>query len=105
MAVNFFEKEVKKARENFNKVFGNRTVCNLQVRYSSLLAVCWLGVLSANIMKVKDKKMAKGSIEEFYRARDVLNNFFNLMENQEERRYAAHSRKDSNNRLTGYVKK
>jgi hypothetical protein len=78
LAVNFFEKEVKKARKRFDKVYKALSVCNLDARYSALLSVCWLGVLSADITKVKDKKMARESIGVFYRARDVLNNFLTL---------------------------
>ena len=105
MAVNFFEKEVKKVRQRFNQTFGRQIVCNLNARYSAILSICWLGILSNKIKEAEGKEKAKESIQEFTRIRDVLNNFFNIMENQEERR-CTHRRKDSNNiRLRRYVKK
>ena len=106
MAVNFFEREVKKVRQRFNQTFGRQIVCNLNARYSAILSICRLGILADRIKEAEGKEKAKESIQEFTRIRDVLNNFFNIMENQEERRCNAHSRKDSNNiRLRRYVKK
>jgi hypothetical protein len=95
MAVNFFEREVKKVQERFNERFGMFTVCNLDVRYSAVFSICWLGILSRKISKAKDKEKAKDTIREFIRIRDVLNNFFTLMEKQQhERRGYVHRRKD-----------
>ena len=106
MAVNFFEREVKKVRERFNQTFGRQIVCNLNARYSAILSICWLGILANRIREAEGKEKAKESIQEFTRIRDVLNNFFNLMEKQQkERRYRSHSRKDSNIRLRRYVTK
>jgi len=105
MAVNFFEREVKKVRERFNQTFGRQIVCNLNARYSAILSICRLGILADRIREAEGKEKAKVSIQEFTRIRDVLNNFFNIMEKQEERR-CTHRRKDSNNiRLRRYVKK
>ena len=106
MAVNFFEREVKKVRQRFNQTFGRQIVCNLNARYSAILSICWLGILANRIREAEGKEKAKESIHEFTRIRDVLNNFFNQMEkHQKERRYRSHSRKDSNNRLRRYVTK
>jgi len=107
MAVNFFEREVKKIKERFNQNFSNQIVCNIQARYSAILSICRLGILANRINEAEDKEKARVSIQEFVRIRDVLNNFFNLMEKQQkERRYRSHSRKDSDNiRLRRYVTK
>ena len=96
MAVNFFEREVKKVRERFNQNFSDKVVFNIDARYSALLSICWLGVLANKIREAEDEEKAKESIHEFTRIRDVLSNFFNLMESQEERR-CVRRRKDSNN--------
>ena len=86
MAVNFFEREVKKVQERLNQNFSNKVVFNIQARYSAILSICWLGVLSNRINEAEDKGKAKESIHEFTRIRDVLNNFFNLMEKQQKER-------------------
>ena len=97
MAVNFFEREVKKVRQRFNQTFGRQIVCNLNARYSAILSICWLGILANRINEAEHKEKAKESIHEFTRIRDVLNNFFNLMEKQEkERRSYANRKKNSN---------
>ena len=82
MAVNFFEREVRKARQRFNETFGRQTVCSLDVRYSAILSICWLGILGNKIKEAEGKEKARDSINEFIRIRDVLNNFFNLIEKQ-----------------------
>ena len=95
MAVNFFEREVKKIQKRFNETFGRQIVCNLDVRYSAILSICWLGILSRKINRAKDKEKAKDNISEFVKIRDVLNNVFNLIEKDQERRGYVHRRKDS----------
>jgi len=98
MAVNFFEREVKKVQKRFNETFGRQIVCNLDVRYSAILSICRLGILSRKINKAKDKEKARDTIHEFIRIRDVLNKFFNLMKKQQqERKDYVHRRKNSNN--------
>jgi len=96
MAVNFFEREVKKIQKRFNETVGRLAVCNLDVRYSAIFSICWLGILSRKINRAKDKEKAKDNISEFVKIRDVLNNVFNLMEKQnKERRGYVHRRRDS----------
>ena len=82
MAVDFFEKEVRKVRQRFNQTFGRQTVCNLNARYSAILSICRLGILSNRISRAKAKEKVRDSTSEFIRIRDVLNNFFNRMEKQ-----------------------
>ena len=101
MAVNFFEREVKKVQKRFNETVGRLAVCNLDVRYSAILSICWLGILSRKINRAKDKEKAKDNISEFVKIRNVLNNVFNLIEKDQERRGYVHRRKDSNNKGNG----
>jgi len=101
MAVNFFEREVKKIQKRFNETVGSLTVCNLDVRYSAIFSICRLGILSRKISKAKDKEKARDTIHEFIRIRDVLNNVFNLIEKDQERRGYAHRRKDSHDTGNG----
>ena len=79
MAVNFFEREVKKVRQRFNQNFGNQIVCNIQARYSAILSICRLGILANRIKEAEGQEKDKESIQEFTRIRDVLNNFFNKL--------------------------
>ena len=98
MAVDFFEKEVRKVRQRFNETFGRQTVCNLDARYSAILSICRLGILTRKISSAKNKENVRDSTSEFIRIRDVLNNFFNLMEKQMKgRRGYTDRRKVSNN--------
>jgi hypothetical protein len=76
----FLDKEVKKARDRFNKVFGNRTVCNLQARYAAILSICWLGVLSRKIIKAQGKEGSGNLMKEFNDARNSLRRFFERVE-------------------------
>ena len=82
MTVNLYEREVKRVQKRFNETFGRQTVCNLTVRYASILSICRLGILSRKICEANDKEKVKGSIHSFIRIRDVLNDCFKLMEKQ-----------------------
>lgn len=82
MAVNFYEREVKRVQKQFNETFGRQTVCNLTVRYAAILSICRLGILGRKICEAKDKEKVKDSIRTFIRIRDVLNDCFKLMEKQ-----------------------
>ena len=88
MTVYFFDCEVKRARERFNQNFSSEIVFNINARYSAMLSICWLGILRDKIKEAEGEDEVKGSIQEFTRIRDVLNNFFNLIESQKERRCA-----------------
>ncbi len=99
MTVNFFEREVRKTRERFNQSFGNRVVCNIEARYSAILSICRLGILGNKIAEGKEEE----SIQEFVRIRDVLNNFFNLMEKQRKGRRCDTQKDSGTVRLRRYV--
>jgi hypothetical protein len=80
MAVNFFDREVKKLQKRFNNTFGTLVVCNLTLRYSAILAICWLGVLRRRIKETRDREKARDYIREFVEGRAVLNDFFSSTE-------------------------
>jgi len=86
MAIDFFEKEMAKMKNSFNKVFGDRTVCDLRARYSSILMICWAGMLARSIREMADEKRINDMTREFCHIRNVLNQFFDSTEAQQERR-------------------
>ena len=92
MPIDFFEKEVKKARERFNQTFGRMTVCDIKLRQSTILAICFLGNLSSKIREAEAKDMVREDIKKFMRARNALNNTFTAVEDyRKERRVHGNS--------------
>ena len=77
MAVNFFEKEVKKVRQRFNQTFGVLTVYDLKLRQSVILAIASLGNSSNKIEIMKSNSSEKDEIKKFVRTKNILNNIFN----------------------------
>ena len=82
MAVNFYEREVKRVQKRFNETFGRQTVCDLDLRYAAILSICRLGILGRKIREANDKEKVKDSIHTFIRIRDVLNDCFKAIEKQ-----------------------
>ena len=80
MKIDFFEKEVKKARDRFNQLFGAEPVCNIEERQTLILAVCWLGVLS---MRIKNDPQNRETVKEFLNHRNTLNQYFKGKERRE----------------------
>lgn len=80
MAVNFFEKEVRRFRERFNRIFGSQVVCNLEVRQTAIMSLAWLGLLAEKIINSREKEKAREVIKEFYDIRESLNRSFDLIE-------------------------
>jgi hypothetical protein len=78
--VNLVEREVKKFQQKFNQLFGERIVCNLQIRYSLILSICWLGVLGKRIMESKDKEKSRDLMKEFIKVKGSLRRFFDKVE-------------------------
>ena len=97
MAIDFFEKELTKVQERFNQTFGKQTVCNLELRYSTILAICRLGRECEKIRKTKRKDDVRSEIKRFMKARNILNNLFDQFENQREER--DHDYSSSNARI------
>jgi len=87
MTIDFFEKEVNKARKKFNQTFGKLTVCDLKLRQSAILAIGFMGALGQKIIETKNRDAAKEQIEKFMRTKKVLNSLFiKIEEHQKERR-------------------
>lgn len=86
MAIDFYEKEVERLTIRFNRVFGDRAVCDLQSRYASILAICRAGMIARSIRDMPDEKEIGDMTREFCHLREILNRFFDLVESQTERR-------------------
>jgi hypothetical protein len=80
MHVDFFNKELNKLQKRFNDTFGTLVVCNLTLRYSAILALCWLGVLRRRIKENENRDKARNYIREFVKGRTALNELFSSME-------------------------
>ncbi len=83
MAIDFFEKELRNAQQNFNQTFGVQDVCNLKLRGSAILAIGFLGKACEKINKAEKKDDVRDEIKKFMRTRNVLNNIFNDFEEQQ----------------------
>ncbi len=83
MTINFFKKELDKLRTRFNETFGETQTCNLKLRQAALVAIIWLGVSEKRINEAPVKNLVRKEIKEFIRARDVLNNLFNRLQDQQ----------------------
>ena len=98
MAIDFLEKEVEKLRTRFNKTFGTQKVFHVQAREASLWMVIWADQITSRIKDETDEKRIEEQTREFCMKRDILNNFFDMMELQQERRMYAENK--SNKRIT-----
>ena len=83
MPIDFFENEVRKARERFNQTFGVQDVCDLKSRQSTILAICSLGLIAGKIKKAKNKDDVRDEIKKFMRNKTILNSVFEKFENGE----------------------
>ena len=95
MAIDFFEKEVERLTIRFNNHFGGQVVCDLRSRYATVLTICQAGILARSIRDITDDKRISDVTREFCHIRNVLNQFFDSTESQQERRsYADTENKD-----------
>ena len=102
MTIDFFEKEVIKARERFNQTFGVLDVCDLKSRQSTILAISSLGLIAGKIKKAKNKDDVKDEIKQFMRTRTILDSVFKqFQKDQEERRDYANTDINSRTCSTG----
>jgi len=85
MKNDFFEMEVKKAQRKFNHVFGGLTVCDLILKQKIILAICFMGNLSRKIKDAKNADEARAHIKRFVRARGILKNLFDELEEEKRR--------------------
>ncbi len=86
MPIDVFEKELRKVRRRFNKTFGMQKVCDLKLRQSVILAIGFLGKACDKINKAEKKDDVRDEIEKFMKNRNVLNNLFNRLEQQQKER-------------------
>ena len=86
MPVDFFEKEVRSARERFNQTFGVIDVCDLKTRRSTILAIISLGLLVGKIKKAKHKDDVRDEIKRFMRTKTVLDSVFNQLQKDQGKR-------------------
>jgi hypothetical protein len=98
MAIDFLDKEVKKLRNRFNNVFATQTVFHVQAREASLWMVIWADLITSRIKEETNEKRIEEQTREFCMKRDILNNFFDMMELQQERSMYAETK--SNKRIT-----
>ena len=102
MPINFFEKEVIKARERFNQTFGVLDVCDLKSRYSTILAISSLGLIAGRIKKAKNKDDVRDEIKQFMETRTILDSVFKqFRKHQGERRDYASKNINSRTCSTG----
>jgi hypothetical protein len=85
MAIDFFEKEMKRLTIRFNRVFRDRIVCDLKARDLAILALIRTRMLIRSIRNRPDEKQIAALTREFYQAREIMNKFFDLMEPEKER--------------------
>ena len=86
MAIDFFEKEVKRLQERFNATIGQEMTASMRVRYLAILAVCRAGILARSVRETSDEKTVGEMTREFCNVREGLNRFFDLIESKPERR-------------------
>ena len=85
MAIDFFQKEVRKVEQRFNETFGATQIVNLSARFNVIFAIINLGLIAKEINKQSIKQNGKKDIEkvkEFMRTKEILNNAFDNFENE-----------------------
>jgi hypothetical protein len=86
MPIDFFELELKKARDRFNQTFGTITVCDLKLRQSVILAICFMGNVGRKIKNAANKDKVREQIKKFMKTRLILNNLFDQFEREHQER-------------------
>lgn len=86
MRIDFFELELKKARDRFNQTFGKTKVCDLQSRFSAIFAICFMGIACRKIRNAGNKNNVRGLIKKFMNERSALNNLFDQFEREQQGR-------------------
>jgi len=86
MPVNFFKTELRKHQDRFNETFGAMVTCDLKTRQKIILTIAGLGLLERKI-STSNKDSVRAEIRQFVKTKEILNKFFNAIENhQRERR-------------------
>lgn len=84
--IDFFEKEVKRLQERFNETIGQERAMNMGARHLAILAICRAGILARSAREMSDAKRVSEMTREFCGIRKVMNQLFDLIESQRERR-------------------
>ena len=84
--IDFFEKEVKRLQERFNETIGQERTMNMGARYLAILAICRSDILARSVRETSDEKRIAEMTREFCSIRRVMNQLFDLIESQQERR-------------------
>lgn len=84
--IDFFEKEVKRLQERFNATFGQAKIVNMRARYLAIFAICRADILARSVRETSDEKRIAEMTREFCSIRKVINQLFDLIESQQERR-------------------
>jgi len=85
MAIDFFEKEVRKVQDKFNETFGETQAVNLLARFDVIFSIINFGLIAKEINKQSIKQNGKKDIEkvkEFMRTKEILNNVFDRFETE-----------------------
>lgn len=90
MSIDFFKAEVKKAQDRFNQTFGKETVCDLKLRQTVILAICFLSNEARKISNAANEDEVRAQIKKFMRTKTTLNKLFVQfeLESQERSEYA-----------------
>lgn len=82
MAIDFFEKEVRKVQKRFNQTFGETQAINLSTRFNVILSIINLMMIAKEInQQNKTKDIAK--IKEFMKVKSIINNVFDKFGNEQ----------------------
>ena len=93
--IDVLEEEIKKLQTRFNKNFGDHAICDFRFRYLSIMAICRAGLLCRSIRSMTDEKQLGEITREFCHIRDVLNKFFDSLQQSERKLYVSTGVKQS----------
>lgn len=86
MPIDFFQSEVKKAQKRFNETFGRELVCDIKLRQSVILAICFMGNAGKKIKAAKNKDQVRTQIKKFMKTKKILHNLFDQFEKENQER-------------------
>jgi len=75
MAIDFFDKEVRKVQQRFNQTFGEMQVINLSARFNVIFSIINLGMIAKELNN-KNKRKDIAKIKEFMQTKEILNMVF-----------------------------
>ena len=93
--IDVLEKDTEKLQTRFNNNFGDHAICDIRFRYLSIMAICRAGLLCRSIRSMTDEKQLGEITREFCHIRDVLNKFFDSLQQSERKLYVSTGVKQS----------